>query len=308
MQVNFASKEISCKIVYYGPGMSGKTTNIEFVSQRAPKQNRGELVSIATEGDRTLFFDFLPLDLGDVAGMRTRMQLYTVPGQVYYNSTRKLVLQGVDGVVFVADSQPDRMADNQESLKNLEANLQEYNRDIKNLSFVIQFNKRDLPGVLPVSDLDAKLNRFGVQTFSAIAKSGEGVFPTLKAICSLVLERLNNEFKKGGALRAAPVTPPPAGAPQAPKPAPEAAPAPPPPPVPKPAPPPPPPPKPPALPKISPPVGARAGATLAGPSSKKKSSRVLSPELKQKALAVGVFIAAMAGAVYFLKLIGALPF
>src|SRR4029453_10293214 len=145
VQINFALREVNCKIVYYGPGMSGKTTNLEIVHKKAPEANKGELTSIATEGDRTLFFDFMPLDLGTIAGMRTRFQLYTVPGQVYYNSTRKLVLQGVDGVVFVADSGAGMLQENLDSLKNLEENLNEYGKSLSTLPHVIQFNKRDLP-------------------------------------------------------------------------------------------------------------------------------------------------------------------
>src|SRR6202008_2841778 len=145
VQINFALKEVNCKIVFYGPGMSGKTTNLEIVHQKAPEENKGELTSISTDGDRTLFFDFMPLDLGTVAGMRTCFQIYTVPGQVYYNSTRKLVLQGVDGVVFVADSSATMVQENLESLKNLGQKLNEYGKSLANLPHIIQFNKRDLP-------------------------------------------------------------------------------------------------------------------------------------------------------------------
>ncbi|GMT42503.1 MAG: hypothetical protein IEMM0002_0914 [bacterium] len=142
MQIHFARKEVRCKLVYYGPGMSGKTTNLEVVYEKVPKDNKGDLVAIATEGDRTLFFDFLPLDLGTVRGMKTMFQLYTVPGQIYYASTRKLVLQGVDGVIFVADSQKDKLDENIESLRDLEGNLKDYGIDIKNFPVVIQWNKR----------------------------------------------------------------------------------------------------------------------------------------------------------------------
>ncbi|MCB9882469.1 MAG: GTPase [Planctomycetes bacterium] len=192
VQINFALREVSCKIVYYGPGMSGKTTNLEVVHQKAPEQNKGELTSISTDGDRTLFFDFMPLDLGTIAGMRTKFQLYTVPGQVYYNSTRKLVLQGVDGVIFVADSDPDKVAENLESLDNLEENLREYGKDLKELPHVIQFNKRDLPKVLSVEEMNSQLNRYGAPTFEGIAPTGQGVFPTLKVLAGLVLESINN--------------------------------------------------------------------------------------------------------------------
>ena len=212
VQINFANKEIQCKIVYYGPGMSGKTTNLEVVHKKAPEASKGDLTSIATEGDRTLFFDFMPLDLGNIAGIKTKFQLYTVPGQVYYNSTRKLVLQGVDGVVFVADSQAEKMEDNLESLENLKANLAEYGRDIDTIPIIFQWNKRDLPTALPVEELQAKLNTPNAPTFDAVASTGEGVFPTLKALASLVLESINRE-KKDSSLSSAKVNvAPPAGA------------------------------------------------------------------------------------------------
>jgi signal recognition particle receptor subunit beta len=190
VQINFALKEVNCKVVYYGPGMSGKTTNLEIVHQKAPEENKGELTSISTDGDRTLFFDFMPLDLGNVAGMRTKFQLYTVPGQVYYNSTRKLVLQGVDGVIFVADSDPEKMDENIESYANLIENLAEYGKDVRELPHVLQYNKRDLPNALPVAEIDKKLNKFGVPTFEAVAYTGEGVFPTLKTLAAMVLESI----------------------------------------------------------------------------------------------------------------------
>lgn len=196
VQINFALREVNCKVVYYGPGMSGKTTNLEIVHKKAPESNKGELTSIATEGDRTLFFDFMPLDLGTIAGMRTRFQLYTVPGQVYYNSTRKLVLQGVDGIVFVADSQASKMEENLESLENLKNNLAEYGKDIREIALVIQYNKRDLPDALSVEEMEAKLNPWGVPTFEAVAITGEGVFPTLKALSGMVLETLNRDEKE----------------------------------------------------------------------------------------------------------------
>ena len=191
VQINFALKEVNCKIVFYGPGMSGKTTNLEIVHQKAPEENKGELTSISTDGDRTLFFDFMPLDLGNVAGMRTKFQLYTVPGQVYYNSTRKLVLQGVDGVIFVADSDGEKMQENIESYENLIENLQEYGKDVRDLPHVIQYNKRDHPNALPVEELDRLMNRFGVPTFEAVAVTGEGVFPTLKVLAGMVLESID---------------------------------------------------------------------------------------------------------------------
>ena len=193
VQINFAQKSVTVKIVYYGPGMSGKTTNLEVVHQRAPESNKGDLTSISTDGDRTLFFDFMPLDLGTVAGMRTQFQLYTVPGQVYYNSTRKLVLQGVDGVIFIADSSASMMEENLESLRNLEENLREYGKDIKTIPMVIQYNKRDLPDALPVEELEAKINSFGAPSFEGIASSGQGVFPTLKALAANVLDTIHEQ-------------------------------------------------------------------------------------------------------------------
>jgi hypothetical protein len=193
VQINFALKEVNCKVVYYGPGLSGKTTNLEVVHSKAPRSNVGELTSIATEGDRTLFFDFLPLNLGPVAGMTTKFQIYTVPGQVYYNSTRKLVLQGADGIVFVADSRRGKMDENLESFSNLEENLQEYGMDIHSIPLVFQYNKRDLPDVYPIEDLQEKLNKLNVPYFEAVAVTGEGVFPTLKKLSQMVLESLNRQ-------------------------------------------------------------------------------------------------------------------
>lgn len=214
VQINFAQKSVTVKIVYYGPGMSGKTTNLEVVHQRAPESNKGDLTSISTDGDRTLFFDFMPLDLGTVAGMRTQFQLYTVPGQVYYNSTRKLVLQGVDGVIFIADSSASMMEENLESLRNLEENLREYGKDIMSIPMVIQYNKRDLPDALPVEELEAKINRFGAPSFEGIASSGQGVFPTLKSLAASVLDSIHEQTGAAGAARSAPA--PAATAPAAP--------------------------------------------------------------------------------------------
>ncbi len=202
VQINFARREVNCKIVYYGPGMSGKTTNLEKVFENAPDEHKGELTSIATEGDRTLFFDFLPLDLGTVAGMNTKFQLYTVPGQVYYNSTRKLVLQGADGVIFVADSQKKKMDENIESLENLVENLEEYNLSIDEVPLVLQWNKRDMPDISSPEELNEKLNMRNWPSFEAVAVTGEGVFPTLKALSARVLENLNKEY--GGGMEAAP--------------------------------------------------------------------------------------------------------
>jgi len=191
VQINFALKEVNCKIVYYGPGLSGKTTNLEVIHAKAPKTNVGELTSIATEGDRTLFFDFLPLNLGQVAGMSTKFQIYTVPGQVYYNSTRKLVLQGADGLVFVADSRRGKMDENVESLSNLDENLRQYGMDLNAIPFVIQYNKRDLPDVIAVKDLEEELNPKHFPSFEAVAVKGTGVFDTLKAIAKSVLRNLS---------------------------------------------------------------------------------------------------------------------
>ena len=193
VQINFALKEVNCKVVYYGPGLSGKTTNLEVIHSKAPKNNVGDLTSIATEGDRTLFFDFLPLNLGSVAGMQTKFQIYTVPGQVYYNSTRKLVLQGADGIGFVADSRRGKMDENIESLDNLLENLEEYGMDIKTIPLVLQYNKRDLPDVYTIEELQEKLNTLGVPYFEAVAVTGEGVFPTLKKLSAMVLENLNRQ-------------------------------------------------------------------------------------------------------------------
>ena len=193
VQINFALKEVNCKVVFYGPGLSGKTTNLEVVHSKAPKANVGDLTSIATEGDRTLFFDFLPLNLGSVSGMQTKFQIYTVPGQVYYNSTRKLVLQGADGIVFVADSRRGKMDENLESFSNLEENLLEYGMDINTIPLVLQYNKRDLPDLYTVDEINEKLNKYNSPFFEAVAVTGEGVFPTLKKLSQMVLESLNRQ-------------------------------------------------------------------------------------------------------------------
>jgi signal recognition particle receptor subunit beta len=201
VQINFGQREVSCKLVYYGPGMSGKTTNLEIIHQKAPANSKGEMVSIATETDRTLYFDYLPLDLGQVAGMHTKFQLYTVPGQIYYNATRKLVLQGVDGVIFVADSSKDKMAENLESLQNLRDNLGDMGLNLDELPLVIQYNKRDLPEALPVSILDEQINPMGVATCEAVAKDGKGVFTALKLLSKMVIEKLNTEHAPGAQRR-----------------------------------------------------------------------------------------------------------
>ena len=189
--INFATREISCKVVYYGPGLSGKTTNLQVIHQKMPQDKRTDMVSLATEGDRTLFFDFLPLNLGDIKGFKTRFQLYTVPGQVYYNSTRKLVLRGVDGIVFVADSQRSRQAENLESLQNLRQNLQDYGMDLDDMPFVLQYNKRDMENVFTLDEMNAELNPRHVPFFPATAHNGKGVVTTLKTIAMLVIEKFN---------------------------------------------------------------------------------------------------------------------
>lgn len=208
MQINFGKREVSCKLVFYGPGLSGKTTNLEVVHQKTPDDHKGALTSIATEGDRTLFFDFLPLELGKVRGMNTKFQLYTVPGQIYYNSTRKLVLQGADGVIFVADSQDNKMEENIESLKNLDENLKEYNSSLEELPVVLQYNKRDMPNAMPVEEMDKQLNWIGAPTTEAVAYTGEGVFQTLKLAASLVLDKINSQgAQPGGGAAPAPKKP-----------------------------------------------------------------------------------------------------
>jgi mutual gliding-motility protein MglA len=194
--INYTTREITCKIVYYGPGRSGKTTNLQHVHASIPDERKGQMVSLATETDRTLFFDFLPLDLGSISGFRTRLQLYTVPGQVYYNVTRKLVLRGADGVVFVADSQPEQYEENVDSLRNLHENLLEQGFDLRALPLVLQYNKRDLPGVLAAAALDDALNYRGVPAFQASAVTGDGVFDTLRAISELVLRSLSRRVQQ----------------------------------------------------------------------------------------------------------------
>ena len=190
--VNFTSREITCKIVYYGPGRSGKTTNLHYIYERVPETRRGRMVSLATQTDRTLFFDFLPIDLGQISGFSTRFQLYTVPGQVYYNATRRLVLQGADGVVFVGDSQARQLDENLESLQNLQGNLLEHGVDVRTMPLVMQYNKQDLPRelILAPAELDDALNFRAVPSFAADALHGKGVFETLKGISELVLKKL----------------------------------------------------------------------------------------------------------------------
>ncbi len=193
--VNFTNKEITCKIVYYGPGRSGKTTNLLYVHSQVPTDRKGKMVSLATTTERTLFFDFLPIELGTISGFSTRFQLYTVPGQIYYNATRKLVLNGADGIVFVADSQARQLDENLESMRNLQENLLAEGVDIRTLPMVIQYNKQDLPSdlILSKEELDETLNFREVPSFKANAIAGEGVFESLKGVSELVLRRLGEE-------------------------------------------------------------------------------------------------------------------
>jgi hypothetical protein len=188
--INYAAREINCKIVYYGAGLGGKTTNLQYVYDRTADQQRGKMISLATETDRTLFFDFLPLDLGTVRGFKTRFHLYTVPGQVFYDASRKLILRGVDGVVFVADSQLQRMDANLEALENLQENLAEHGYDFKGMPYALQLNKRDLPNVLPVDALKRELAKKNEPVLEAVACQGVGVFDTLKEVAKQVLGEL----------------------------------------------------------------------------------------------------------------------
>jgi mutual gliding-motility protein MglA len=192
--INYSSREINCKIVYYGPGLCGKTTNLQYIYNKTNPEAKGKMISLATETERTLFFDFLPLSLGEIRGFKTRFHLYTVPGQVFYDASRKLILKGVDGVVFVADSQIERMEANLESLENLRTNLAEQGYDLDKIPFVLQYNKRDLPNAATAEELKRLLNPRSIPDFEASATQGNGVFDTLKAIAKLVL----TELKKGG--------------------------------------------------------------------------------------------------------------
>ena len=189
--INYASREINCKIVYYGPGLCGKTTNLEYVYNKVNPETRGKMISLATENERTLFFDFLPVDLGNIRGFKTRFHLYTVPGQVYYNASRRLILKGVDGIVFVADSQAERMDANLASMQNLYENLAEYGYDPNQLPMVLQYNKRDLPTRVPVDELSAQLNPRSLAEFESVATEGEGVFDTLRAVSKQVIKALS---------------------------------------------------------------------------------------------------------------------
>jgi signal recognition particle receptor subunit beta len=192
--INYMAREINCKIVYYGPGLCGKTTNLQYIYERTNPDAKGKMISLATETERTLFFDFLPLSLGEIRGFKTRFHLYTVPGQVFYDASRKLILKGVDGVIFVADSQMERLEANQESVENLRTNLAEQGYSLEKIPYVIQYNKRDLPNVVPVEELRSLINPMNVPDYEANARAGVGVFDTLKAVSKLVL----NELKRGG--------------------------------------------------------------------------------------------------------------
>jgi len=188
--INFPAREINCKLVYYGPGLGGKTANLQWIYDHTGTGQKGKMVSLATETDRTLFFDFLPLDLGTVRGFKTRFHLYTVPGQVFYEASRRLILKGADGVVFVADSQEERLDANMETLENLREHLKDHNLDFATIPYVLQLNKRDLPNILPVEELKKSLGVKGEPTTEAVAISGQGVFETLKEVAKLVLAEL----------------------------------------------------------------------------------------------------------------------
>jgi signal recognition particle receptor subunit beta len=192
--INFPAREINCKLVYYGPGLGGKTANLQWIYDHTGAAQKGKMISLATETDRTLFFDFLPIDLGTVRGFKTRIHLYTVPGQVFYEASRKLILKGADGVVFVADSQEERLDANLETLENLREHLKEHKLDFNTIPYVLQLNKRDLPGVLPVGELSKHLQVKGEPVNEAVAITGQGVFETLREVAKLVLA----ELKKGG--------------------------------------------------------------------------------------------------------------
>jgi len=188
--INFPAREINCKLVYYGPGLGGKTANLQWIYENTGANQKGKMISLATETDRTLFFDFLPLDLGTVRGFKTRLHLYTVPGQVFYEASRKLILKGADGVIFVADSQEERMDANLETLENLQEHLAEHKLSFDSIPYILQLNKRDLPDILPVEDLKDKLQKKGEPVMEAVAVNGLGVFETLKEVAKLVLAEL----------------------------------------------------------------------------------------------------------------------
>jgi signal recognition particle receptor subunit beta len=189
--INYASREINCKLVYYGTGLGGKTTNLEYIYSRVNPETKGKMISLATETERTLFFDFLPVDLGEIRGFKTRFHLYTVPGQVYYNASRRLILKGVDGLIFVADSQATRAEANIEAMHNLQENLETYGYDLQRIPFAIQYNKRDMPNILTPEELRSQINPMGVPDFEAIAIEGKGVFETLSTVSKLVVKNLS---------------------------------------------------------------------------------------------------------------------
>jgi signal recognition particle receptor subunit beta len=189
--INYASREINCKVVYYGTGLGGKTTNLEYIDSRVNPDTKGKMISLATETERTLFFDFLPIDLGEIRGFKTRFHLYTVPGQTYYNASRKLILKGVDGIIFVADSQRERAEANIEAMHNLYENLESYGYDLAKLPFAIQYNKRDLANAMSVEEIRSQINPMGVPDFEGVALEGKGVFETLKCVSKMVVKALS---------------------------------------------------------------------------------------------------------------------
>ncbi|MEJ2182432.1 MAG: ADP-ribosylation factor-like protein [Nitrospirota bacterium] len=192
--INYSSREINCKIVYYGPGLCGKTTNLQYVHKRTANDRKGKLISLATETERTLFFDFLPLALGDIKGFKVRFHLYTVPGQVFYAASRKLILKGVDGVVFVADSQMERADANLESMDDLQINLKDHGFELDTLPYAVQYNKRDLPNAIPVDEMESLLNPRAMPSFEAVATTGQGVFETLKDVARQVILELKKQY------------------------------------------------------------------------------------------------------------------
>lgn len=192
--INYSSRELNCKIVYYGPGLCGKTTNLQYIYSKTNPQQKGKLISLATETDRTLFFDFLPLALGEIKGFKVRFHLYTVPGQMFYAASRRLILKGVDGVVFVADSQLDRMDADIESLEDLKENLKDQGYDLYSLPFTMQYNKRDIPDIVPIPELREALNPSGVPEFEAVATTGKGVFESLKDVCRQVILEMKRNY------------------------------------------------------------------------------------------------------------------
>jgi signal recognition particle receptor subunit beta len=206
--VSYSGKEINAKLVYYGAGLSGKTTNLEAIYEAVPDTSRGKMVSMKTQSDRTLFFDLLPLDLGEIMGFKTRFLLYTVPGQVFYNATRKLVLKGADAIVFVADSEVGKMEENKESLANLRANLAEYGLTLDSIPWVIQYNKRDLPNLYSVDELNAELNPGKVPSFEAVASEGKGVFETFRGVSHLLMEKVTKDLRRSPGTTSRPAQPP----------------------------------------------------------------------------------------------------